>query len=220
MNNKRASLAVLATLALFALLVAAVLGAGYQMKWWLLGSGGGSLQGPGYGLASAIGQPVSGRITNGYTIYSGLYFSSVVPGPGEYKVFLPAILNNSCFSLPGGTEIEPNDKSATATGPLCPGVVITGNPDNHGSASDYDWFYFNWSGTGSITIDLTNFLPQGQLLLYGDPPAGYLARDWDQASGHYIVNYTGTGRSGWYYILVFAPDGHVTGNGDYALTYQ
>lgn len=92
MMNRRASLGILVALLLVAVLAAAVLGAGPALKWQLIGSGGGPASGPENGFASAVGQPVSGRVSNGYTIYGGLYFSSGAPGPAGYKVMLPSLV--------------------------------------------------------------------------------------------------------------------------------
>jgi hypothetical protein len=218
--KKRALLGLFGLAMVALLLVVAVFAASPSLKWLLIGSGGGLTQGAQNGLVSAIGQPLSGKVTNGYTIFNGLYFDSPAPGPAELYIFLPALMDRPCAGLASPKEIEPNDSPAQANGPLCPGKLYSGNPDSYGSGQDNDWYTINWSGSGSIAIKLDDFLADGQLLFYDDPEAQPLARDYLQPSGHYAINYTGNGQPGIYYIRVFAPAGHPTGNGDYTLSYQ
>lgn len=219
MKNRRTTLGLLAGAMLVLAIAAAVLAAAPSMRWHLIGSGGGPVQGAQNTLASAIGQPVTGRVSNGYTIYSGLYLETNGPGTVKHYVLLPAIMDRPCVGMPSTVEIESNDSPAKANGLLCPNVIYSGSPDSNKGARDDDWFTFYWSGTGTITIDLDNFLTAGQLLLYRDPAGPYLTREYDQPDRHYTVTYTGTGQAGVYYIQVFAP-AHTTGSGDYTLTYH
>lgn len=219
MTNRRAFLGLLAVAMMAIAVAAAVFGASPSMRWRLIGSGGGPVQGASYGLASAVGQPASGKVSNGYTIYSGLYLEAMAPGPAKYYALVPAIMKRPCVSMPSTVEIESNDTPALANGLLCPGIVYSGSPDSHNGSRDDDWFTFYWSGNGTVTIDLANFLTAGQLLLYADPFGPFLVREFDQADGDYTISYTGTGQAGVYYILVFAP-GHTAGSGDYTLTLQ
>jgi hypothetical protein len=220
MNTKRFLPPALAMVLVALVFIAAALAASPSMRWFLVDSGGGYVQGGQYGLASAIGQPVSGRVSNGYTLHSGLYLGHPSITPADRYVFLPMVMDEPCMGFAGPREKEPNDAPGHANGPLCSGIRYLGSPDSHGSSRDDDWYSFDWSGNGTITIELENFLTIGQLLLFRDPNAGYLDRDYDQADGHYTISYTGAGQSGTYYIMVFAPDGHPTGNGDYTLSFE
>jgi hypothetical protein len=219
-KNRRTHLGLLAGTILFLAIAAAAIGASPSIRWRLVGSGGGPVQGTSYGLASAIGQAASGRVDNGYTIYSGLYLQSLSPGPSKYYALVPAVMDHPCPGMVSPVEVEPNDMATQANRYLCPNVVYSGSPNSHGSGRDDDWFAFYWSGQGTIVVDLDNFLTAGQLLLYRDPAAGYLTREYDQPDRHYTVTYSGVGQAGIYYIQVFAPSGHATNTGNYTLTYQ
>jgi hypothetical protein len=219
-KNRRTTLGLLAGAMLVLAIAAAVLAAAPSMRWRLIGSGGGPVQGSGYALASAVGQPASGKVSNGYTIYSGLYLEAFAPGPVKHYALVPTVMNRLCMGMPSSVEIEPNDRSDQANGILCPNVVYSGNPNYRGAGRDDDWFKFYWSGQGTITIELDNFLTAGQLLLYYNPDGPYLTREYDQPDRHYTVTYTGKGQAGTYYILVFAPAGHDTTTGNYTLTYH
>jgi hypothetical protein len=131
-------------------------------------------------------------------------------------VYLPAILNNYCGGLAGSAEHEPNDSSSQANGPLCSGFVYSGGPDEHGSGQDSDYYYINLTTAGTISIDVMDFLTDGQVQLYyqtiNDPNPTIIR---DQADGNYHIMHNGN--SGLYYIRVVSPVGHVTGNGNYLL---
>lgn len=220
MKNRRTTIGLLAGAVLVLAVAAAAIGAAPSMRWHLLGSGGGPLAGTQNTLASAIGQPVTGKVSNGYTIYNGLVLQSLAPGPAKHYLRLPAIMHQACTGMASRVEIEPNGSPSSANGPLCPNVVYSGSPDSYGSGRDDDWFKFYWTGTGTIKVDLDNFLTVGQLLLYYNPNGPFLVQDYDQPDRQYTVSYTGTGQAGFYYIFVYAPAGHTTGGGDYTLTFQ
>jgi hypothetical protein len=128
-------------------------------------------------------------------------------------------LREACSSFASSTEVEPNNTAPSANGPLCFGLSITGNPNNPPtpSAADQDWFTVNWSGSGTLHVDVTNFLYDAQVILY-DASLTELDKEYWQADSHYEISYPGTGAAGIYYVLVFAPEGHPTDGGDYTLT--
>jgi hypothetical protein len=132
-----------------------------------------------------------------------------------YATFVPAIMNNFCRKFLGTMESEPNDTASQANGCLESGAVYTGNSDEYGSNQDNDYYYFYVSTTGTITIDLTNFLDDGQLQLYYQSTADLIDYDRDKANGHYQITHNGT--PGLYYIRVVSIDDHATGNGNYSL---
>lgn len=138
--------------------------------------------------------------------------------PGS-STFLPLLRRQACASFPSPTEIEENDTAPTANGPICFGTVIYGNPNNPPdlSAADQDWFRFNWSGTGTLHIEVTNFLYDAQVILKNAALDLLDYVYWD-IDGHYQIDYPGTGAAGIYYVQIFAPDGHPTNSGDYTLS--
>jgi hypothetical protein len=138
-----------------------------------------------------------------------------------FSVNLPFVGRNICGGFPGPAEIEPNNSVGEANGLLCFGTPYTGNPDNNtngAAAEDRDWFKLYWDGSGTLTVDVTNYLADAQVLLYHESdPGTFLVRDFQQGDGHYTVNYSGNKGSGFYYVQLFVPGGHPTGNGDYTL---
>ncbi len=120
------------------------------------------------------------------------------PATAQRNAFLPTIFDVSqiCFAGPG--EGEDNDTQATANGPLCPGVAISGLPDDQ-----WDMFYLDTARTGDITATLTNYFGDGmQLHLYygkiGGSPS-YL--DTDDGDGlRAILRGAPPGR---YYIAIY-----------------
>jgi hypothetical protein len=108
-----------------------------------------------------------------------------------------------CWNLSG--ESEPNNSEGQANGPLCDGKTYNAQatkPDDK-----FDWYSFNWNGQGTVHIDVRNFAPTGQVNLFYEAQAnGLLEYDFDQGSGDYNVDYSGTGQSGKYLIMVFTPN--------------
>jgi hypothetical protein len=142
-------------------------------------------------------------------------YASKLPGFG--KIFLPMVMNNYCSKFAGPKEIEPNDLSSQANGCLISGFVYSGNPDEYGSGQDSDYYYVNMTAPGTITIDVTNFLTDGQVQLYYQTAtmANRKANIANQADGHYRITYYGD--PGLYYVRVVSPIDHAIGNGDYSL---
>ncbi len=135
-------------------------------------------------------------------VYAGGARSFTAPSQGIARYYYRVQARNQWGNSPWsnvqsvdvGWEQEPNDTSATANGPLVSGMNYYGFPND---ASDY--FFFQTSRRGQITIDLNNHTGQGvQLLLYhpvgnqvavvGEPP--------------YRLEYTGD--AGTYYVRIYA----------------
>lgn len=94
-------------------------------------------------------------------------------------------------------ELEPNSSADVANGPLNSGLNYYGFPND---TSDY--FTFETSTRGQITIDLNNHTGQGiQLLLYR--PAGTLVQQDIQPPYH--LEYTGD--PGRHYARIYAAGG-------------
>lgn len=195
----------------------------------VISSDSGSVQALTDSTIGTTGNPVD---TSTYTYYLGLcmlstsgtqQFHSVEIFMG-YRNFLPSLLNDFCITYPGPFETEPNNAYSLANGLLCLDKTYQGNPDNNSggpSAEDRDWFKFFWDGTGTLHVDVTNYLADAQVLLYhSSDPGTFLVRDFQQADGHYTLNYSGPKAAGTYYLQLYAPGGHPTGNGDYTLVIQ
>ena len=94
--HKRASLVILVLAVALLLLtggtaaVYAQTGGGYDLTWWTVDSGGGTLSSGGYTLVSAAGQPDAGVPEGGdYALVGGFW-----GGAAQYHVYLPLILQN------------------------------------------------------------------------------------------------------------------------------
>ncbi len=67
-------------------------GGNYDLSWWTVDGGGGTVSGGGYTLMGTAGQPdaASPLSGGGYTLTGGFWFG----GGGSGKVYLPIILKN------------------------------------------------------------------------------------------------------------------------------
>jgi hypothetical protein len=94
---KRKRLAPLA-LAVFTLLVTVgILNAApdaYEISWWTVDGGGGTLNEGAYSLSGTVGQPDAGSALtrNGYTLVGGFWYG--VAAPAWYDVHLPVVLRS------------------------------------------------------------------------------------------------------------------------------
>jgi len=82
---------VLVTIALLLIVSTALALSGYDLSWWTVDGGGGTVSGGSYTLAGAIGQPDVGILAGGdYTLGGGFWRGGVAAA--GYKVYLPMIL--------------------------------------------------------------------------------------------------------------------------------
>jgi hypothetical protein len=113
------------------------------------------------------------------------------------KLFLPNITSGNSISLfDSDSEREPNDTQSSANGSLKPNVIYGGQV----SSGDSDYFSVFMSERGSLTVNVTGFTPDGQLLLYNSTNGTPIAQD-------YVVPFeikTFLNESGWYYIRLYA----------------
>ena len=134
---------------------------------------------------------------------------------GKFRIFNPMVFNNYWG---GPWEIEPNDSPSAANGPLQLGKNYFGSPDDKWPGEERDWFYFNYGGTGNITVDVTNFIPDAQVLMFKDPNYGtILDSQANQPGGNYQLFYNGSAGAGKYMIWLFAPANHPKNHGDYTV---
>ncbi len=67
-------------------------GSGYDLSWWTVDGGGGSLSNGSYALSGSVGQPDAGTALTGgnYTLVGGFWGA----GAAGYQVYLPVVLRN------------------------------------------------------------------------------------------------------------------------------
>jgi hypothetical protein len=133
------------------------------------------------------------------------------------QVYIPMLTNNLCGERPGGFETEPNNSFGQANG-ICIGVPVKGSPNDASPASEFDYFTFEWDAQGTLQVDLNNFVPDAQLILYKGTTE-LPGKDFTPGPGNsYQVTYGGAAGPGTYNVLVLAGAGHPTNTGDYTLT--
>ncbi len=118
---------------------------------------------------------------------------------GYSYVYLPLLMSDHVPYFEGPWEVEDNDSSQQANGPLRSGQDYYGYPDD---LKDYFSIYLRTGGT--ITIDLSNHTGQGvQLQLFYQSVDNRVAYDLDPP---YHVEYSG--QAGWYYVYIYTESGH------------
>lgn len=137
-------------------------------------------------------------------------FLAAAPPPSALGVYLPVVLR----PCEGFSETEPNDSSGSADGPLCSGRDHLGFPDQQ------DWFFFDISAPGAITVDLSGHTGTGvQLHLYYEETDEAHRVGYDSNSPYHIdcpdVEHPTCGAVGRYYVLLYAVEPY--GNGIYTL---
>jgi hypothetical protein len=132
------------------------------------------------------------------------------------ELFIPLVLNNFCGGFPGPAEVEPNDVSADANGPLCFGQAYTGTPYKNVTDWDSDYFYVDVGTNGVLSAQVTGLLPNHAQLQLRDEGLNLLDIEADSASGDYSVSDSVT--PGRYYIRVVTTPGLPSGHGNYTLT--
>jgi hypothetical protein len=111
-----------------------------------------------------------------------------------------------------GRESEPNENRAQANG-ICYGIPVLGDPNNTYPNPELDWYRFVWNGQGTVQVDLTNFVTDGQLILYKDTVE--LGKDFNGTTLQVIEPGAGPGT---YYVLVLAGVSRPNPGSDYTLT--
>jgi len=164
---------------------------------WSLNSGGGVASGGDVSLHSALGQAVAGSSSGGDVVLLSGFWSG---GPA-HTIYLPVTLRNY-FVNP----YEDNDSWENAYGPLAFGAEYRAYPDD-----DTDYYYFDLSATGNVTIRVENYQAIGDLILYrhraGDEPE-YVA-NWGKGGSTMTVGPLSL-QPGKYYVRVYTAGGHNT----------
>ncbi len=139
----------------------------------------------------------SAEISRPITISAAATPAPTSPPTGSHHVRLPMLARTGGACYAGSAELEPNNTTGQATGPLCRGLSY------QGFVNDSDDFYaFDAAQGGAIVVSLAN--PSGagvQLVLYaGSSP---VAQD---VSAPYQINHTAS-LAGRYYARVYAVGG-------------
>jgi 6-phosphogluconolactonase (cycloisomerase 2 family) len=152
------------------------------------------------------------KIVDAVELWENLIFSMM-----RTETYLPGVLK-PCFGGPG--ENEPNNGPGTAVGSLCSGAVITGSPKND-AGNEEDWFFIDWGGAGTLTVNVTSFPTQAGLFLYRDSTGNLVGSQQNEGDGTYQVQCVGgaCGGGGKYLIRLFVPEAAKAGAPDnYQLT--
>ena len=66
----------------------------FDLSWWTVDGGGGSLAGGSYSLSGTIGQPDAGALAGGAYTLSGGFWSALpsAPPPAGWKLMLPVVV--------------------------------------------------------------------------------------------------------------------------------
>jgi CSLREA domain-containing protein len=109
------------------------------------------------------------------------------------RVLMPLILTGPRYFT--GLEVEDNDSSSRANGPLGPNLSVTGKPDDA-----WDFFYFDATATGTITVSLPGYNNTGhQLQLYYQSTSNNVGYD---AVPPYSLQF-GNRPAGKYYVVIY-----------------
>ena len=173
-------------------------GNGYDLTWWTVDGGGGTVSGGGYTLMGTAGQPDAGPalVGDGYTLVGGFW-----SGVGEAPPTCP-------------DAYEPNEDFADAK-PIAPGVAIQAYIC---SATDNDWFKFNVAAGQQITVDLTN-LPQDYDLALYDPSNTQVGESAGGGTADEYIEHTASS-TGAYRVYVHGYGGNFDTANPYTLLVQ
>ena len=139
------------------LLASAVLaqtGDGYDLTWWTVDGGGGTVSGSGYTLTGTAGQPEPGPALTGgdYTLYSGFW-----PGGGEAPPACEHPLTGVSVSGPSSGETgqtltyNASPQPGNATTP----ITYTWSSDGLVSGQGTNQASYRWTGAGSKNVQVT-----------------------------------------------------------------
>ncbi len=188
----------LLTLALGGIVLAQT-GGGYDLTWWTVDGGGGTVSGAGYTLMGTAGQPDAGAplTGGGYTLTGGFWQPEVESTPPL------------CPDL-----YEPNEDFADAR-VIAPGRAIQAYICD---ANDQDWFKFDVQAGQEITVDLTHLPADYDLELY-DAGEANVAGSNNSGTADERVQHTATS-AGAYRVRVYGYNGAHDASHAYTLLVQ
>ncbi len=202
-------------------------GGGFDLTWWTVDGGGGTLTGGGFTLQGSAGQPdAGGPLTGGgFTLYSG--FWAPAPGgapptdtPTATVTGVPTDTPTPTATPAGPTDTptatatatstatpgagacpdayEPNEDFASAIA-ITPGVAIQSYICD---ANDQDWFRFDVTAGQTIVVELTG-IPTGTDydLWLNDPDGNQAASSTNSGTADERIEHVAT-TSGAYRVLV------------------
>ena len=155
--NTRKVLSIALVLVAGLLLVSGVLaqtGNGYDLTWWTVDGGGGTVSGSGYTLTGTAGQPEPGPALTGggYTLYSGFW-----PGGGE----APPVCEHPLIGVSvGGPSSGETGENLTFTASITssnatPPITYTWSSDGLVSGQGTANATYRWSQAGDYQITVS-----------------------------------------------------------------
>jgi hypothetical protein len=128
--------------------------AGYDLTWWTVDGGGGSMSGSGYALTGTAGQPDAGPALSGgrYTLFSGFW-----AGGGEAPPACPVPLTGVSVSGPSsGPTGQTLVFSATVQpSSATPPISYTWSTDGLLDGQDTPSATYRWGSAGDKTVQVT-----------------------------------------------------------------
>lgn len=186
-------------------------------------AGGDTAAGGNARVSGVLGQPVTGRASGPSTELFGGWWSAVGSAGSNSDSYIPLLFVSPCADFDGTQECEDNDRPSQANGPLQFGLALTGElsdaNENDIDENTEDWFFFQWSGEGFVSIGVTGFAPVGQVILYYESiDQGAVISLDNQSNGVYQITYDGQAGAGLYLIRLFVPGAdRLAGAPDYSL---
>lgn len=149
-----------------------------------------------FGLATLVFLFVAVLIWSQVTAVQSVYLPAADCRPEV--ALLPMAIYQETYYFPGPGEVEPNNSSANANGPIRSGMTYQGQ----GSPLDQnDYFRFYLAAAGTMVINLDNDTTNNvqQLQLFYQSTSNQVAVATGDPPYQIIYN----GQTGWYYIRVF-----------------
>jgi len=217
--GKRISLAGLAALLVPLLLLPglsrAMQSTHYALNWDVIGAGGGPASSGSFAVNATLGQGVVGpAASTSFQVSAGYWLAG-----GQYSLYLPVLMRDYstvAYADPCGPDndyCEDYDTYQDAYGPLQPNATYDAYPED-----TTDYYYFELSESGSVTVRVTNYQADGQLLLR-DSNVVQIDVDYEPAGGDGVLEVAAAGlAAGKYYIQIYTTPTYENPNALYSLT--
>jgi hypothetical protein len=187
-----------------------------QLGWWTVDGGGAISSGGSYTVRGAAGQPDAGVPSTGgaYTLTGGFWQAL---SERIRALFLPLLVRG--FSnlaepcSPANSYCEDHDTYQDAYGPLEPNTDYDAYPED-----STDYYYFELSEPRSVTVRVTNYQADGQLVLR-DNNLAQIDVDYEPVGGDGALEVSAAGLGAeTYYIQIYTTPGHENPSVLYTLT--